>query len=124
MRGRNYGYIRLFSFDIVESDQFVAELKRVITSDGFPQDGLIIDVRGNPGGRIRAGERLLQLFTPRRIKPELFEFINTPLNLEICQTAPKGIDLDRWAESISEAVVTGATYSMGFPLTSEESCND
>jgi C-terminal processing protease CtpA/Prc len=118
------GYVRLYDFEVGPHGPFVEEFKRVITEAGFPQDGLIIDVRGNPGGRIRAGERLLQLFTPRRIKPELFEFINTPLNLEICQTAPKGIDLERWAESISEAVVTGATYSMGFPLTSEESCND
>jgi hypothetical protein len=118
------GYVRLYDFEVGAHGPFVDEFKRVITAEGFPQDGLIIDVRGNPGGRIRAGERLLQLFTPRRIKPELFEFINTPLNLEICQTAPKGIDLERWAESISEAVVTGATYSMGFPLTSEESCND
>ena len=118
------GYVRLHDFEVGPHGPFVEEFKRVITAAGFPQDGLIIDVRGNPGGRIRAGERLLQLFTPRRIKPELFEFINTPLNLEICQTAPKGIDLERWAESISEAVVTGATYSMGFPLTSEESCND
>ena len=118
------GYLRLYDFEVGPHGPFVDEFKRVITAAGFPQDGLIIDVRGNPGGRIRAGERLLQLFTPRRIKPELFEFINTPLNLEICQTAPKGIDLERWADSISEAVVTGATYSMGFPLTSEESCND
>jgi C-terminal processing protease CtpA/Prc len=117
------GYIRLFNF-AVDNEPFVKEFKRVITAEGFPQDGLIIDVRGNPGGRIRAGERLLQLFTPRRIKPELFEFINTPLNLEICRTAPKDNGLARWAESISEAVVTGATYSMGFPLTSDEMCND
>ncbi len=118
------GYIRLFDFEVGDHRPFVKEFKRVITAEGFPQDGLIIDVRGNPGGRIRAGERLLQLFTPRRIKPELFEFINTPLNLEICRTAPKEMGLGRWADSISEAVVTGATYSMGFPLTSDEMCND
>jgi len=64
------------------------------------------------------------LFTPRRIKPELFEFINTPLNLEICRQAPKGWRLSRWVDSIAESVVTGATYSNGFPLNSEESCND
>jgi C-terminal processing protease CtpA/Prc len=121
---RKFGYIRLFTFEVGDQVQFVDEFKRVITADGFPQEGLIIDVRGNPGGRIRAGERLLQLFTPRRIKPELFEFINTPLNLEICQDAPEGLGLSRWVNSIEESVVTGATYSLGFPLTSEESCND
>ena len=122
--GRELGYIRLFSFDVNDPEEFVEEFTRVITSEGFPQEGLIIDVRGNGGGRIRAGERLLQLFTPRRIAPELFEFINTPLNLEICRLAPKGWNLSRWADSISDAVITGATYSSGFPLNSEQSCND
>lgn len=100
------------------------EFKRVLKSKGFPQEGLIIDVRGNPGGKIRAGERLLQLFTPRRIIPELFEFINTPLNLEICRHAPKNWELSRWADSMADAVQTGAIYSSGFPFNSEESCND
>jgi peptidase S41-like protein len=130
VEGREIGYIRLFSFNPDDPDQFVAEFQRVITfkgtkrSKGFPQEGLIIDVRGNGGGQIRAGERLLQLFTPRRIKPELFEFINTPLNLEICKRAPKNWELSKWAKSIAEAVETGAIYSMGFPFNSEESCND
>ncbi len=122
--GRELGYVRLFSFDPDDPDRFVAEFKRVITSKGFPQEGLIIDARGNPGGKIRAGERLLQLFTPRRITPELFEFINTPLNLEICRHAPKHWELSRWAVSMADAVQTGAIYSSGFPFNSEESCND
>jgi hypothetical protein len=122
--GKDLGYIRLFSFDVDEPDEFVRDFAEVITSEGFPQEGLIIDVRGNGGGKIRAGERLLQLFTPRHIKPERFEFINTPLNLEICRRAPEDWNLSRWIDSIAEAVVTGATYSNGFPLTSEESCNE
>jgi len=121
---RDFGYIRLFSFDVDDPEEFVDEFARVIKSEGFPQEGLIIDVRGNGGGKIRAGERLLQFFTPRRIKPELFEFINTPLNLQICRLAPKQWNLSRWADSIAESVITGATYSSGFPVNSEQSCND
>jgi len=121
LNGREFGYIRLFSFEVEKSNDFVTEFKRVITSPGFPQQGLIIDVRGNGGGRIRAGERLLQLFTARRIKPELFEFINSPVNLEICRRDPV---YQPWADSIAEAVVTGAKYSLGFPITSEEECNN
>jgi C-terminal processing protease CtpA/Prc len=124
IEGRDFGYIRLFSFDVDEPDEFVDEVVRVITSDEFPQEGLILDVRGNGGGKIRAGERLLQLFTPHRISPERFEFINTPLNLEICRLAPDEWGLSQWAASIAEAVVTGATYSSGFPVNSERSCNN
>lgn len=122
--GRDFGYIRLFNFDVDEPDEFVKDFADVIKSEGFPQEGLIIDVRGNGGGKIRAGERLLQLFTPQKIKPERFEFINTPLNLEICRLAPEDWNLARWVDSIAEAVVTGATYSSGFPITSEDSCNE
>jgi hypothetical protein len=122
--GRDFGYIRLFSFEVDEPDGFVKDFASVIKSEAFPHEGLIIDVRGNGGGKIRAAERLLQLFTPRTIKPERFEFINTPLNLEICRLAPKDWNLSRWVDSIAEAVVTGATYSNGFPITSEESCNE
>lgn len=125
---REFGYLRLFSFEVKDSretiDAFIHEVGRVITAPNFPQQGLIIDVRGNPGGKIRAGEKLLQLFTPGRIRPELFEFINSPLNLEICRKAPKRMDLLRWADSIAESVKTGATYSMGFPLQPEEWCNE
>ena len=122
--GREYGYIRLFSFDVADPDEFVQGFARLITSEKFPQDGLIIDVRGNGGGRIRAGERLLQLLTPRTIEPELFEFINTGLNLDICRHAPTNWNLRRWVPSIAESVATGATYSSGFPLSSKESCNE
>jgi hypothetical protein len=121
---RDFGYLRLFSFEVEDSDKFVEEFMRVIKAATFPQDGLIIDVRGNGGGLIRAGERLLQLFTPHHINPELFEFINTPLNLDICRLASKRTNRARWADSIAESVVTGAIYSSGFPLSSEESCNN
>jgi hypothetical protein len=122
--GRKIGYVRLFDFAPQDPDKFITEFKRVITARGFPQEGLIIDVRGNPGGRVRAGQRLLQLFTPRRITPELFEFINSPLSLEICRRAPKNYELSKYVESITENLETGAVYSVGLPFDSEEDCND
>ena len=123
VKGREFGYLRIFTF-VVSQGRFVNQVVRILTSETFPRDGLILDVRGNGGGQIDAGERLLQLFTPRRVKPELFEFINTPLNLEICRSAPKVWGMRKWAKSIAESVMTSATYSSGFPITSEEDCND
>ena len=123
VNGKTLGYIRLFSFDVDHTSKFVKSFTDLITKDGFPQDGLILDVRGNPGGNIRAAESLLQLFTPRRIEPELFEFINTPLNFEICKSAPDDWGLKPWVPSIGDSVLTGATFSAGFPLTSDALCN-
>jgi hypothetical protein len=123
VNGQTFGYIRLFSFDVDETTTFVNTFIKLITRADFPQDGLILDVRGNPGGNIRAAESLLQLLTPQRIEPELFEFINTPLNFQICKSAPDDWDLKRWLPSIGESVLTGATFSAGFPLTSDKRCN-
>ena len=112
VNGQTLGYIRIFSFDVSDARQFLKAFTRLITKEGFPQDGLILDVRGNPGGNIRAAESLLQLFTPNRIEPELFEFINTPLNFQICKSAPDDWGLKRMGcRSIGDSVLTGATYS-------------
>src|SRR5262249_22962506 len=117
----SFGYIRIFSFRLEFEDQvdaFVNEFARLIKL--LPQSGLIIDVRGNGGGDIGAAERILQLLTPRRIKPTLFEVINTPLNLDIC----RALGWSEWADSISQSALTGAVHSQGFPITSEEACNN
>lgn len=121
--GQRLAYIRLFSFDVADHDRFVRQVARLITKPAFPQDGLVLDVRGNPGGNIRAAESLLQLFSPRRIQPETFEFINTPLNYELCRSAPESWNLQRWVPSMRDAALTGASYSAGLPLTLDESCN-
>jgi hypothetical protein len=123
VNGHTLGYIRIFSFDVSDARQFLKAFTNLIRKEGFPQEGLILDVRGNPGGNIRAAESLLQLFTPNTIEPELFEFINTPLNFQICKSAPDDWDLQRWLPSIGDSVLTGATYSAGFPLTRHELCN-
>ena len=84
-----------------------------------PTVGLIVDVRGNGGGDIRAAERLLQVLTPRRIEPEPAQFIVSPLIRRLCianQADP--IDLRPWTASCIDAVETGATFSTGFPIGS------
>jgi C-terminal processing protease CtpA/Prc len=128
LRGE-FGLIRIFTFapDIDGSDEvvvqkIVTEFVRLIT-ELRDTDGLIIDVRGNGGGYIEAAERSLQLFTPRSIDPELFEFRNTPLTLDICRVARKDKEMSQFARSISESMKTGGIYSGGFPLTSKEACN-
>ena len=122
-----FGYIRIFSFNISEPDAFVDEFVRLV--DQLPEDGLIIDVRGNPGGHIHAAERLLQVLTHRRIEPQRAQFINAPINLQLCrQNAPSrlfsGLDLKPWIRSIKQSVETGAVYSLGYPITPELACND
>ncbi len=120
------GYLRVYSFappdELMDEEVFVqaffAELVRILRL--LPQNGLILDVRGNGGGIIMAGERILQLFTPNSITPEPFSFINTPTTRTLVD---KYDDLKAWAPSIEQAVEMGATYSQGFSLTSDDEAN-
>ena len=95
------------------------EVQRILAL--LPQNGLIVDVRGNGGGVIAAGELLLQLFTPRTIEPEHLHFINTPMTLEVA-TRP---GFEPWHDSIAEAVETATPFSDGLPLAPRyaELCN-
>jgi Peptidase family S41 len=120
-----YAYIRIYSFMPPRGVPLDGFIERFISefihlAESLPQNGLIIDVRDNGGGLIWASEGLLQLLTPRHIKPEPAQFINTPLTYELCR---RKRSLSPWLESIKQAVETGATFSQGFPLTPEEFCN-
>ena len=116
--GGTFGYIRIRTFSANVND-FVGEFTRLISA--LPRNGLIIDVRGNPGGIIMNGELILQLLTPRRIDPEPVQFINSPLNLQICRQNPF---LAMWIESMELALQTGAVFSAAFPISEPNACNN
>lgn len=117
-----FGYIRIYTFSVRNADRFVEEFVRL--AGQLPQNGLIVDVRGNGGGLIWAGERLLQTLTPGEIEPERVEFINSTVNSALCERhADNDMALRPWLESMRKAVATGATYSAGVPITDPASCN-
>ncbi len=123
--GGRYGYLRIFSFDVTSADGFVDECRSLLAQ--LPPEGLVIDIRGNPGGNILAAEGVLQLFTPRRVQPAPFQFINTALTLQLCErfadSTQAGLALGAWVESIRESVRTGATHSVGASITPEREAN-
>jgi C-terminal processing protease CtpA/Prc len=123
--GKAYGYIRIWRFakNSGGPSQFVSEFVELLRQT--PRDGLIIDIRNNPGGKIVAGERILQTLTGRRIEPELFQFRNTRLNLQICIAGGDDVDDDfrRWIPSIRQGLRTGDVYSAGFPKTARRLFN-
>ena len=119
--GRDYAYIRIYTFSVGNDIAFVDEFRRLIELPAMPKNGLIIDVRGNGGGLIWAGERLLQLLTPRKIEPCRLQFINTKMNALLCHSVPA---LKSWEPSLDRALETGATFSASFPITPPDRCND
>jgi len=118
---RLVAHVRIHTFMVDDDDQFVNEFIRLITLPSMPQDGLIVDVRGNGGGLIWAGERLLQLLTPRTIEPCRAQIICTPQNVTLSQNVTM---LAKWRPSLERAIVTGAPYSAAFPITPPDRCND
>lgn len=119
-----FGYLRVRTFSVFPPENFINEFIRLITA--LPPRGLILDVRGNGGGVINAGEFALQTLTARRIEPEPLQFINTPLNLAICRRngpTSNWSDLSPWVESMEQALQTGSAFSAGFPVSSPEMCN-
>ncbi len=110
-KGVDFGYLRIFTFDI-PAGRLVSEFKRLV--EHLPQNGLIIDVRDNSGGRIPAAERLLQMLTPRKIEPEVFQFLNTRTTSQLSQHDSEFAD---WNASIEQGRKAGALYSRGLPIT-------
>jgi hypothetical protein len=117
-----FGYLRLWSFDLIDDEGYVQEVISLLKL--LPKDGLIIDLRGNPGGLIWAAERLLQLFTPRRITPTRFSVVATDLTRAMAQAPQNEVHLEPWRRSLEMAVVNGEPYSRSVPLTPPSLCNN
>ena len=114
-----FGYVRIRTFSVDDDAAFLDEFVRLV--DQLPQNGLILDVRGNGGGLIPAAERLLQVLTPNDVEPETFQFISSPRTLDLVGDWD---DLEVWEPSLVRAVRTGADYSRGFPITTATEAND
>ncbi len=119
--GGPFGYLRIWGFD-TEPEGFIEELRRLIPL--LPDNGLIIDVRGNPGGYILAAELALQLFTPNRIEPTRFSVLATPFTREMARVKSFEEDLKPWKDSLEAAVRNGELYSQPLPITNPTECNE
>lgn len=81
---KKFAYVRIRRFQVPApedqiSDLLVSEFHRILVllNEKAP-DGLIIDLRGNPGGDIEGAERMLQLLISTQVTPAGFSFPNTP----------------------------------------------
>ena len=120
--GGPFGYLRIYAFDS-DPDSFITELVRLIPQ--LPDRGLIIDLRGNPGGYIVAAERALQLFTPNEIEPTRFSVLATEFTRAMA-TASGSLkaELAPWKASLDGAVRNGELYAQPIPITDPVEAND
>ena len=115
-------YLRMWTFDVGDDDTFIKEVMRLVGL--LPDKGLILDLRGNPGGLIWAAERLLQLFTDRRIAPTRFSLLASDVTRAMAASPFNRLELEPWLPSLEAAITTGEAYSQPLPLTDPEWCND
>lgn len=110
-----WGYIRLFSFDAPDPAAFVRRFAEVLAT--MPPDGLVIDLRANPGGTIPAGEALMALFTEDDVSPQPVSFRNTPAVRPL-----GGLPLfSRWRRSLEMQLETGEIFTQGYALGADQS---
>lgn len=117
---RRVGYLRVWSFADTDAAAVRDEASRLVGL--LPRHGLVLDLRGNPGGNVPTAELLLQVFTARHIVPAGFSLANTTLTLAMSRADPD--QLGRWTPSLQLAVGTGEPYSQALPLTSEQQANE
>jgi len=114
-----FAYVRIATFNVDSEKKYINEFIRIISK--LCQNGLILDVRGNGGGLIYFGERMLQLLTPRAIDPARFSFLNSARTQAL---TTRHAFIRPWGNSIAQWVETGAEYSQGFPLLPLSRYND
>ncbi|HWC96008.1 MAG TPA: S41 family peptidase [Candidatus Sulfopaludibacter sp.] len=144
-----FGYIRIKGFSdgqasLAAADRIVNEFQRILTlMDEVAQDGLVIDIRGNPGGEVAAAERMLQMLTPGPITPQRFHLANTPAMLTVLANIKSAasktprtpaddskltdakLELGPWLDDAANTPFpAGDRLTSGQPLTSPALAND
>lgn len=140
-----FGYLKIRNFtgDGAGTEEMVTEFQRILAlmNDTAP-DGLVLDIRGNPGGNIRAAERMPQMLTGRRITPAFFHLANTPavqamllllrnnrrstgkLTLQEEAKLPNALlELQPWIDDVDESVKNGGPLTTGHQLTPVDDAN-
>lgn len=125
-------YLRIFEFPSLReanTEAFLKEIEDKLGDYEPKMTGVIIDIRGNRGGRIDAAERLLQFFSKRPIRPMTARFRNSPANWIYCDAISKleansawsSQTHEKWRDSISRR--RHARYSDHFGMTNPDLCN-
>jgi hypothetical protein len=119
IRGKTFGYIGIRAFPLQEPERglFKYEFRRLLSL--MPCDGLILDVRDNPGGSANNAEESLQFLTPRQVTPLPFRFAASASTRRLASRP----EYKKYEASIVTALGTGGAFSAGLPITSPSRAN-
>lgn len=113
------GYIHLKTFywedESIDLGTVIEAFRRSVEDDLKQAIGLVIDVRGNPGGNIVMAEKLVQLFAPGGVEPSTVRMVANNLNAEIFRRANAGEN--RWSATVESAMRAGKRYTDPLAIT-------
>lgn len=117
-----FGYIELTSFDPIDvtPNEVVTKVKNLLQNELKNTDGLMIDLRGNTGGRLNLSEKLIQLFSPHEIQPHTYILRNSEANALYMSLTP----MDRFTKALDEAQRTGSPFTKKLSIDTKEEIND
>lgn len=111
-------YLRIFSFNESDPKGYVEKVATILQN--LPQDRLIIDIRGNPGGTIPAGQGLMRLLKTGPLTSSTLAFRATDLIAEIAGVNQFG----KWQTSLAMQTRTGNQFSQAFAISDFEGLPD
>ena len=119
----DFGYLRLDSFvpEVMNEKEIILKIKNILKNDFAQTDGLIIDIRNNGGGDVTISERMIQLFSPKAIKPMGDIMKATAATLHYMEHVSPN---DPFTIAGHEAMQTGAAYTVPLALINVEEMND
>lgn len=119
---KNIGYIEITTFSEDTSKDFVSELTSL---ERQGMDGLIIDVRGNPGGLLTSVEEILREFVTKenpyvQIEKRNGEKLRYFSTLEKGKPYPVVVLIDKGSASASEILAGSLQEAEGYTLIGEK----
>ncbi len=121
-----FGYLKLATFMSrgYQADAAFELIRDLLTTKLKDTRGLVLDLRGNPGGTIELAERLPQLFASRAVPVQGARLLNTELNAFILNSSFLGMGPDaHWSAVINEAAGTDARYTKTATFTTAANAN-
>lgn len=122
-----FGYLKLGTFmnSKSQADQAFKLIRDLLTVELRNTRGLILDLRGNPGGMITLADRLPELFAARDVPVQGARLINTDLNAFVLNNSPLGTGPNaQWSALINEVAGTDARYTRTATFTTKADANE
>lgn len=113
-----FGYVRIENFVPTKlNEQQVIELMQSILIGLGDTQGVVLDLRGNPGGNGVLAGAMVQLFTPKTVAPITLRMRPTELNRRIVDLPIWDSDTNGMREAMHEALANRAAMTKDFPFS-------